>query len=604
MKLVHGVLPAAFTVDTSVPASPILKTPVDNAPLVRVIPSFTWATVPGANAYQFQIDESTGFGDPLFTSPVLTVASYKPVVALTVMTPYYWHVRARDAAGNWGDYSPYRTITIVPAVPTAPVQTAPAASLITSDNTPEFTWNAVTTGNTYQIQIDNLANFSAPAAPDIDLTLGAGVRTYTPAALLDGIWYWRVRAISLNNEVGPWSTTRAFTVDTSVPASPILKTPVDNAPLVRVIPSFTWATVPGANAYQFQIDESTGFGDPLFTSPVLTVASYKPVVALTVMTPYYWHVRARDAAGNWGDYSPYRTITIVPAVPTAPVQTAPAASLITSDNTPEFTWNAVTTGNTYQIQIDNLANFSAPAAPDIDLTLGAGVRTYTPAALLDGIWYWRVRAISLNNEVGPWSTTRTFTVDTSVPASPILKTPVDNAPLVRVIPSFTWATVPGANAYQFQIDESTGFGDPLFTSPVLTVASYKPVVALTVMTPYYWHVRARDAAGNWGDYSPYRTITIVPAVPTAPVQTAPAASLITSDNTPEFTWNAVTTGNTYQIQIDNLANFSAPAAPDIDLTLGAGVRTYTPAALLDGIWYWRVRAISLNNEVGPWSTSR
>ncbi|WP_062531866.1 hypothetical protein, partial [Leptolinea tardivitalis] len=338
----------------------------------------------------------------------------------------------------------------------------------------------------------------------------------------DGVYYWRVRAKNAAGEFGAWSTAGAFTLDTTAPAAPVLAQPLDAATPVG-IPTFTWAASVGANAYQFEIDDNNDFLSTLYTSPdgsidhpgtPLAVLGYKPT-GLTYGTPYYWRVRARDAAGNWSGWSAYRTVTVQASLPTAPVLVSPALNTLTNVTTPTFTWKAVLTANKYQIQVDDLSTFASPAL-DVSDILGTAT-TYTPTSPItpDAKYYWRMRALNSTGGLGPWSSVSYFTLDSTAPAVPTLLAPSNGASL-STLPTLSWSAVTGATAYQIQVDNDSNFESPLYTSPdgstdhpgtPLTVVSYK-LANIPLVATYYWHVRARDAAGNWSAYSAYYTFVI------------------------------------------------------------------------------------------------
>jgi predicted phage tail protein len=290
-----------------------------------------------------------------------------------------------------------------------------------------------------------------------------------------------------------------------------------------------------------------------------------------------------------------RAINIIANMPVAPVLAAPANSLLLSDNTPVFTWNAAANAATYQIQIDTVNTFTSP---DRDETVGA--LTYTPATNLpDGVYYWRVRGINVNPENGPFSAVRTFTLDATAPAAPVLNA-FGSASVGN--PTFTWASVPTAVQYEFQIDvEGGGFVSPaLHSSGWISPASYRPSpLVFSQIGDLHWQVRARDNAGNMSLWSSMGTVTVTPPVPVAPMLSAPAANAATTDNTPTFTWTAVPYATSYRIEIDNNNNFSSP-----EFTASLSGFSQTASLLPNGTYYWRVRANNSLAQPGAWAATR
>ncbi len=84
-----------------------------------------------------------------------------------------------------------RTITILPVISVHRCSLT-SANLVTNDSTPDFAWNSVPYGVTYEMQIDHLSTFTAPVEQTAN---GLGL-TYTasPALSMSGLKYWRVRA--------------------------------------------------------------------------------------------------------------------------------------------------------------------------------------------------------------------------------------------------------------------------------------------------------------------------------------------------------------------------------------------------------------------------
>jgi hypothetical protein len=576
----------SFTIDTTGPVAPLLSSPADTASVIGT-PLFSWATAATATKYQFEYDNDSDFSSPTYASAELTTLNHTPpAMALGLFS---WHVRAKDAVGNWGAWSASRTVTILPLVPAAPVLTLPANAFLTNDPTPDFSWGSAVSGNTYQLEVSNTTMF---VTKQQTFTGAVGVLNYTATNIPDGLWYWHVRAVNINGVAGPWSVYRSITVDTTVPVAPTLSSPANAASVIGT-PAFSWAATATAAKYQFEYDNDSDFSSPTYTSAELTTTSHTPPV-ITLGT-YSWHVRAEDAAGNWSAWSASRTVTILPLTPVAPVLVTPVNAFVTNNPTPDFAWNSVPSGDTYQLEISNATTF---ATKQQTFSGASGVLAYTATTIPDGLWYWHVRALNVNGVAGPWSAYRSFTIDTLAPAAPTLSSPANAASVVGTI-AFSWTSTATASRYQFEYDNDADFSSPIYTSIELTTTSHTPP-AMALGT-YSWHVRAKDAAGNWGAWSAPRTLTILSVTPVAPVLTAPVSAAVTHNPTPDFTWNSVVAGNTYQLEISNATTF---ATKQQTFSGTPGMLSYTATTIPDGIWYWHVRAVNVNGTAGPWSAYR
>ena len=173
----------------------------------------------------------------------------------------------------------------------APVQVSLPGGAFTTDSTPELSWNPVSGGVTYQVQISFLATFSSLIQ---DLTSGGTFVIADP--LPDGKYFWRVRAKNADSYPGIWSAVRYFTVDTAAPPAPVLKSPIDNYFAIGT-PPFSWNASAGAKWYKLGV--TTG-GDCSLSDPdafpLLMSTSYTP----PTLEPgeWKWCVKAGDASGE------------------------------------------------------------------------------------------------------------------------------------------------------------------------------------------------------------------------------------------------------------------------------------------------------------------
>ena len=106
--------------------------------------------------------------------------------------------------------------------------------------------------------------------------------------------------------------------------------------------------------------------------------------------------------------------------PAAPNLVSPADASSTNDNTPKMDWSDVTdpsTPVTYDLLVDDNSDFASPVISQN----GLSASIFTPSfanPLPDGLYYWKVRAKDSVPNVGAFSSTFTFTVDTRYPPPP------------------------------------------------------------------------------------------------------------------------------------------------------------------------------------------
>ena len=563
-----------------IPGTPALVSPPNGAATSSSTPTFVWGAATDAVEYQFQIDDNADFSSPVQDE---TLAGTTIVAdPLDNFVTYYWRVRGLNVASDPGEWSVVWSITVDPNWLGTPVLNTPRNRTIIGDTTPRFTWRAVPGAVLYTIEVDDNADFSSPertgASPRPNYVVPDG------EALPYGIYFWRVQAVDVGGGLSAWSTPFGFELT-------LHRLPNNGDFTTNTQPVFRWKGVPGAVSYELELDGATVYNG--------LALNYKPAAPLTE-GQYFWRVRVETSPGVFSEWMPEWVVTVTP--PPAPRVTliAPANRLGTTDTTPELTWEAPATGGpyTYQIQIDNNRNFSSPER-DAEV---AGT-DYTPAALADGKYFWRVRAINNVGVAGNWSQVRAFTVDTTPPDVPILRQPVHRSLITTTTPRFVWQAVRTATEYDLVVSENPDLSAPIIDMPGLRNSAYQTPLAnaLTPDTTYYWAVKARDKVGNESTWSPVGIFTVSSTLvrPAAPTLLGPANGTLTNDPAPEFTWEALATGGpyTYHIQIDNNRTFGSPEREETD---SAGT-AYTPALLPDGVYFWRVRAVDANNVAGAWS---
>jgi immune inhibitor A len=481
-------------------------------------PTFEWSTVNNALNYQIQIDNNQNFSSPerditqdgnLYTPDPLADAKY------------YWRVRAISTDGIGGIWSGVWNVTVDTTGPIAPALVTPVNRAGTADTTPYFEWGSSAGAVEYNFRVASDAACTTTVLPD---KLRASL-TYTLGTALNyGVYYWCVQARDAQHNWGEWSTPFQLAIT-------ILTSPKDGSSTTNRRPSFQWAALPGATLYHIQIDDDPNFGSLWGEAENTPSRSVTPNIDLPLGVSY-WRVRATNGPNT--TWMPTWSVIITPAKPGATTLVSPANAALTNDATPVFTWLTTTNGHTYQIQIDNNGDFRSPVQ---DVIVGTGLLSYTALDLTDGLYNWRVRAINTEGAPGAWSAKRTFTVDTLAPPVPTMVTPLDGATSTNTMLKLDWDVSTGANTYQLQLDQDSGF--PLPPIYVGTATEYKPPTPLSRGT-YYWRVQAIDKAGNASGFSAYRRFDIIAGITAPPITGEPPAATEGVPPTPESTEPGVT----------------------------------------------------------------
>jgi hypothetical protein len=167
----------------------------------------------------------------------------------------------------------------------------------------------------FELIVDNDTNFLSPIIDQPGLIDS----TFTPSSGSDdGVYYWKVRAQNSEGVWGDWSNTWNVTIDfvDPIPAAPSLISPADNATVYDDNLAFSWTAPDYAAVYELLVDDSSEFDSPVTSINSLDSTRYIPEPVLSE-DEYYWKVRARNAEGEWGDWSETWSFAVL-ETPTAP----------------------------------------------------------------------------------------------------------------------------------------------------------------------------------------------------------------------------------------------------------------------------------------------
>lgn len=368
------------------PPVPVITEPVTSTPNPR--PVIRWTAVPGAESYVIYIRNLNGGANSVILRAV-TETSYTPTADLEIGTSDV-RVRAISASGATSQYSGQHNLNItVPAV-------FSGATRFQATVTPGLTWAPITGAVKYDLWINNLTTGEQQVVRNTSLT---GTSWVSPENLPMGGYRAWIRGVNSSGTSATWSRAFDFFVLPVVSVvSPLIST-------FDTTPTFTWDAVPGATGYDLYVRN-------LVTGKF--VSSPKDIVGTSFTPPanlapgnYRWWVYAVTQ----GDYHSQAATTQDIEVGMSPTLLTPGES--TTDQTPTFSWNAVTGAATYNLFVSRLDVATRAIIDDA----GIAETNFTPVASLPvGSYRAWMRATSLTGETGPWSAPYDFTITVTVDA--------------------------------------------------------------------------------------------------------------------------------------------------------------------------------------------
>ncbi|MEM2618367.1 MAG: Ig-like domain repeat protein [Candidatus Hadarchaeales archaeon] len=457
---------------------------------------------------------------------------------------WYFHVRAKDAAGNWGPSAHFGVqIDNTPDGPPAVFSpTHPDPSKWYNKNTwIGFQWSpasptAPVVGFLYYID----ENPDTVPENGMDGEFTTDNQVYIPYCS-DGTWYFHIRQ---KDAAGHWGQTAhfRFNIDTKPPVAPILSWPTNGSIIANNRPTFTWEHQEKENIENYELEIYDNAGS-LFLAAVSSVSFYELQNTLPD-NQYRWRVRATDRAGNKGDWSENFVLVIDSTPPSAPQLIAPENNCRMHVPVATFAWEQASdmTSVTYELQVSNDESFSSMVL----WVRGLVENFYSPPVILTGTFYWRVRAIDAARNVGNWSEVWMFTNYCHPPrvTSVLVDGKLNPRKVATDRPLISWTFVDEDNDSQLgvQIQVDAGFPSKLnrrwdYLDENLTGNGIQYAGQdLDRRTIHYVRIRVRDNTGVWGPWSDYYNFMLncPPRVENLKVNGQTEALYI---STPALTWD-------------------------------------------------------------------
>ena len=382
---------------------------------------------------------------------------------------------------------------------------------LNESNQPVLTWTAVKGAVSYRVDCvhngvgpTTLATVEGMQFTHVDVQPGDNYRYLVAACGLDG---------------GDSGLSNNILI--TIPAKTVLPAPqldVTNTSSTGK-PCLKWTAVDGAVKYEvFYATSKDGSYMLLDTLPA-SATSYTHATAVAG-TSYYYQVCAVDANGTRSEFSNVDLRTCDLGRPDV------KASL-NADGKPVLTWQAIPGAREY------LVYFRTDGGDFVKLTTVHGTRLTHGSAKPGHTYTYKVRAIASRSAANSaWSYYDTLKVEgLTAPTLTLTNTSSTGKPYLK------WTAVDGAVKYEVYYSTSkTGTYKRLYTTSGTTLKHGSADAGTT----YYYKVRAVDANGAKGEFSPYKLRTCDLARPDVKLTTR-------SDGKPVLDWSSISGAVKYDV---------------------------------------------------------
>ena len=293
-----------------------------------------------------------------------------------------------------------------PPTPGTPSLLSPAADARVAQPI-NFDWSDAANATSYEIQIDDSNNFSAPLTLRQTVSASQATVTGLPARQL----FWRVRAFNSAGVAGPFSASRRFTAQAASATASLSAVSVNPTSVVGGGTSQGTITLTGGAPSGGAIVSLSSASPSVAAVPAsVTVAAGATAATFSVNTSAAAANTSVIITATYGGVSRTTTLTVTPASASplpAPALISPAADARFNPGASiTFDWTDVSGAASYTIQIDSDSSFAAPQLVNRDTT----VSQFTTNTLPTTRMWWRVRANSASGTPGSWSAARRFEV--------------------------------------------------------------------------------------------------------------------------------------------------------------------------------------------------
>jgi len=275
----------------------VLSAPYDKAQFFSTGVTFSWENVTDATEYHLQIAKPN-FENPLqiVLDTIVTNTSFTQQLPVA---DYEWRVSAINSAYETAYSS--RSFTVVSNdnfQDNTVILDTPINNLSTKIVQQNLKWMPIIGATSYQVQIFDQSNSVIS-----DQTITTTNLNYSFA---EGSYSWRVRAI--NGTLQTLYSSRTILVDTTVPNTPVLLTPLNTSITTINDIVFKWNRAPIVGSTEK--DSIYIYTDVALSALQLKSEVSSPFSKNLDPGTYYWFLKSFDMAGNISDKSSVFNFTI------------------------------------------------------------------------------------------------------------------------------------------------------------------------------------------------------------------------------------------------------------------------------------------------------
>ena len=460
-------------------------------------------------------------------------------------------------------------------------------------------WNAVSSSQYYQLQVDTSALFNSPVFYSVSKSYinsssaNTDTEHYLENLLFGKTYYWRVRAF-VTNDTSAWTASSFVTRDYVTQASP-----TDGSTAWTGL-TLDWYAHTGVDYYDLVADTSANFNSPALKSVTNAYTNSNSsntdtetyLENLYFGKTYYWKVRARNSVDTTAWSSVWTFVTRDYVTQASPTDGSTSWTGLTLD------WYAHTGVDYYDVVADTSANFNSPALKSVtnvysnSNSSNSDTETYLENLYFGKTYYWKVRARNTVDTTA-WSSVWTFvTRDYVTQASP-----TDGSTTWTGL-TLDWYSHTGVDYYDVVADTSANFNSPALKSVTNVYSNSNSsnsdtetyLENLYFGKTYYWKVRARNTVDTTAWSSVWTFVTRDYVTQASPTDGSTTWTGLTLD------WYSHAGVDYYDLVADTSANFNSPALKSVtnvysnSNSSNSDTETYFENLYFGKTYYWKVRA--------------